>query len=142
MAKITFKSICKDIVSAQIASDAGKHISDLYQKANNDLFSKPYYYKYRDKSFYLLRAIQQIDHTKFCGVRYYVSNDTEFGGCIVYFQVSIPGYKYTHQASFHVPGWDKNVEKIKGFEGKTRSIRWDEKSSRESCFKIIRYFNW
>lgn len=142
MAKITFETICKDIVSAQVASDAGKRIFDLYQKSNTDLFLKPYWYDYKDKSFYLLRAIQQIDHVKFCGVRYYVSNDVEFGGSIVYFQVSIPGYKHTHQVSFHVPGWDKNVEKVRKYEDKTRRLRWDQKSSQETCFRIIRYFNW
>lgn len=142
MAKITFETICKDIVSAQIESDSGKYISELRQKSIKDLFYKPYFYDYKDKSFYLLRAIHQIDNTKFIGVRYYVSGDTEFGGSIVYFQVSIPGYKHSMQVSFHVPAWDKNVKKIKKFEDKTRPIRWDEKSSRNTCFKIIRYFNW
>lgn len=141
MAKITLESICKDIVLAQVGSDAGKEIDKLACIARTSCLDKAYEYKYNDKSFYLLRAIQQVYNSKFLGVRYYVSNDKEFKGCIVYFQVTLPGHK-SMQVSFHTPHWDKRVEEIRKYVNKTRPIRWDKKSSRETCFHIIKYFNW
>lgn len=142
MAKITFESICKDIVLAQACSDAGKNINFIVERTSDLCFKKAWRFDYKDKSHYILRAINQISNSKFVGVRYHVSDDKEFRGCIVYFQVSIPGHKHTMQVSFHVPEWDKNVKRVKGFVGKTPTLRWDKKSSRNTCISIIKYFKW
>lgn len=142
MAKITFESICKDIVLAQACSDAGKGIKFIPDRTSSLCFKKAWTFDYSDKSHYILRAICQINNSKFLGVRYHVSDDKEFRGCIVYFQVSIPGHKHSSQVSFHVPEWDKNVKRVKGFVGKTPLLRWDKKSSRNTCISIIKYFKW
>ena len=93
MARISLESICKDIVLAQACSDAGKNIKFIVERTNDLCFKKAWSFDYKDKSHYILRAISQINNSKFLGVRYHVSDDKEFRGCIVYFQVSIPGNK-------------------------------------------------
>lgn len=139
MAKINLEAICKNIVLAQIASDAGKSIYEL--QFDDGSYSKAVKYAYKNKSNYLLRAIQQIDSSPYIGIRYFVSEDTEFNGVICYFQIKLANHK-TIQASFHVPGFDENMKKFLKYTGRRKRIRWDEKSSRYTCFCLIEYFGW
>lgn len=139
MAKINLEAICKNIVLAQIASDAGKDIYELHLDDNS--YNKASSYAYQNKSQYLLRAIQQIDNSPYIGVKYYVQEDSEFKGVICYFQIKLADHK-TIQASFHVPGFDENMKKFLKYTGRRKRIRWDEKSSRYTCFQLIEYFRW
>ena len=139
MAKITLKTICKDIVLAQVCSDAGKRIYKLYLN-NEVLDNKAKYFKYKDKVHYCLRAIRQIDNVPYLGATYHVSYEGN-NMCIVYFNIHINGMKY--QVSFHNPGQSENSE-LRKYVGKTPRIRWNKKvaGSRAACEKLISIFGY
>ena len=134
--KPTFKSICQDIIYAQICSDSGKGIEALpFNRMHNG--KKCHYYAYDDKNFYILRAIKQIDASKYLGVTYYVCREYEYGdNLIIYFNIKADKKKF--QVSFHSPGFDDTNIPLRSYVGKTHIIRWDKKSSRSACEHLIK----
>ena len=141
MAKITLKSIVKDICYAQCCSDAGKYIYMLsYFSSNAKVFNKCEYFAYEDKAFYIKRAIDQIRHAPYVGVNYYIDIDMR-ENYIVYFNIKVGDKRY--QVSFHVPGFDNNNKLLWEYQDfGRRPIRWKSShSSRDNCIKLIKIFN-
>lgn len=138
MSKITNISIIRDIVYAQVCSDAGKGIYEI--KGQNPNFKSCEQYKYKDKNFYLLRAIKQIENSKYIGITYYVSREEVRDNLIVYFNIKVNNIKY--QMSFHSPGFEKSNIPLREYVDKTPVIRWRKRySCRETAKTLIKIFN-
>lgn len=92
------RGIIYNIISAQIASDAGKGIYDIH-------FNKIAAERgYNAKEHYIVDAVKGIDSIPYCGINYYlVKKDDQHNNpsIISYFTIKAGGN--TYQVSFHTP---------------------------------------
>lgn len=128
--------IARAIVSAQIASDAGKRIYMLDVKN-----TYPRYTGYGSKVHFQIRALEMIRTSKKTDFNYYVVRSTDQNGydsIIVYFDFKIKGERM--QVSFHNP--TDCSGKLMKYIGTGRVTRWnrDKISSRDCCYELIEYY--
>ena len=113
------RQICRLIVEAQIASDAGKGIRRL-----NVCGSKAADLGYAGKDGYIRRALQMLDGNRPGAVRYCVKVEADQNGypsVLVYFDINLEGQRL--QVSFHNPLW--NAKKTLGpWLNKGRKTHW------------------
>lgn len=133
------KQIAIYIISAQIASDAGKQIFELNI---GHLTRCPKHFGYQIKSWYLVQAINLIrkNQTDF---HYWISeiegDQNGFPSLITYFDWKIDGKRY--QASFHTP-LNQVPPEMMGMAGSGRKTRWaKETSSRDTCLSLVNEYN-
>lgn len=136
MKKDVNKFIALAIVSAQIASDAGKriHILDIKNKYAQ-------YTGYDSKVHFQIRALEMIRTSKKTKFNYYVVRSADQNGydsILVYFDFKIDGKR--RQVSFHNP--TSCSGKLRKYIGSGRVTRWnkDKNSSRDSCQELIDYY--
>ena len=129
------KAICKSIILAQVASDAGKGIDDLYfllrksPKLQNDI-EDANWMGYSAKDKYIISAIKNICKSKQSHVRFYVTKCDIVQSYLVYFTANLNGKRY--QVSFH--SFCHGLEKF--CHSNEITTHWDKKSSRNSCHKL------
>lgn len=121
------RQVAINIYKAQVASDNAKGIKEVTYngkiKANYD-----------GKDEYIIRAINLILHKRNSGFSFYVTTDKELSETykrkhyIVYFDFTVKGE--WKQISFH--SLNGELEKYLK-KGKSHSVEWDRKSSRETC---------
>jgi hypothetical protein len=134
------KTIAIAIVSAQIASDAGKCIYDL--KCKNQIRRRSEKFKYKVKTYYILHALNIIRKNK-TDYNYYVSDivgdQNNSPSIIVYFDFRIENKRY--QMSFHTPL--SQACELKSFSNTGRKTRWRRhfESSREAAQALIDYYH-
>lgn len=128
------KSIAKALISAQIASDAGKGNTELEANSNGQTKSARTL-KYDGKTIFIERALKMIrsNNTMF---NYYVTTGPDQNGhqsYITYFDFKTDEGE-RHQISFHTP-MNKASAYLKSLDGTGRKTRWDGDvgGSRESC---------
>lgn len=130
--------VAKQICIAQICSDAGKHLRELNMKDKKTLWkSEDQGYYGKDKA--IQRAITKINSLgDKSGFHFYVTIDKDMMNdpCLIYFVFYIDGKRY--QVSFHT--YERSFEKYLK-KGVSNRIRWDKKSSRCSCKKLIEVFD-
>lgn len=101
------KVIIKNIILAQVASDAGKGIYELYKKTPPSLKKEvktAEHFKYRRKDVYIQNAIKIINTTPRCGINYWCIKALDQNGypsVITYFDIKVNEQRY--QVSFHSP---------------------------------------
>lgn len=130
--------VAKQICIAQICSDAGKYIHKLKMK-DDETMRKSIDSGYCGKDKAIQRAISKINSLgDKSGFHFYVTIDKEMMNdpCLIYFVFYVDGKRY--QTSFHSyePSFEKYLKK-----GISNRIRWDKKSSRYSCKKLIESFD-
>jgi hypothetical protein len=126
MAKDFEREIARTIIYAQVASDGGKHISDI---ARINRHTYPIWKSgYDSKDGLLMKAIVLIGKSKESNFRYFVSKGDIHNSSIVYFNFRIGGRRY--QVSFHT--FSNKVRRYTVKRGRY-ATRWDEKSSRDAC---------
>lgn len=138
------KYIAYCIVSAQMASDAGKRITDaeegaiVYSKKKKQEHSIKSS-RYRAKDGFILDAINAINKNPRCGYNYYVVWGKDQNGnpsSIVYFDFKIDNKR--KQVSFHTfNGY------IRLYAGRGRKTRWDHDlgGSREASRLLAEKYN-
>ena len=119
------RKIAKCLISAQIASDAGKGIYELDNSVNATE-------SYHGKDIYILTAIKTCIKKRNTGFNFYVTKDDEIALYLVYFSFQVNDEKY--QISFH--SFDHRLEKY--LSPKSHEEIWDEKSSRDTA-KLLQY---
>lgn len=143
MKNIILKNIIKNIILAQIASDAGKGIY------NKEFFSPSLIKKevktawrlgYAVKDKYILNAIKIISTTPRCGINFWcvkAPDQNDYDSIITYFDIKTNEKRY--QVSFHSP---YNRTHIKALQKKGRPTRWtyQVKGSREACLELFNLF--
>ena len=133
------KYIAKQIVIAQICSDAGKHINELNLAEKNVLY-RSINAGYDGKEEAIKRAIKKINSlgSKKSGFHFYVTHNSgnRFYPYLIYFNFEIYGER--KQVSFHSANteFERYVKK-----GTSHRITWDHKSSRGSCKALINMFD-
>ena len=132
------KMIAKAIISAQMASDAGKNIDRSVMSGH--INRAPKNQGYSVKTSFIIRALSLIDGRS-TDFRYYVSgivpDQNGYSSLIVYFQFRYDDGK-KHQISFHTPRSEWKV--LKNWCGKGTPIRWDKKVSFESCHELAKKY--
>ena len=126
--------VCKYIVLAQIASDGGKHITEIEDALPiGKVYSKKGYTK---KDSLIMKAIKTIQCNKNTGFKFFIKDCDGFSSpaVIVYFNFKLEGKRY--QISFH----SFNMM-LKRLEISNFSTRWDKKSSREAAVVLAEYLN-
>lgn len=133
------KYIAKQIVLAQICSDAGKNIHELKLKEKNVLY-RNIDAGYAGKEDAIKRAITKINSlgSVKSGFHFYVTNNSgnRYYPYLIYFNFEIHGER--KQVSFHSANkeFERYVKK-----GTSHRITWDHKSSRGSCKALINMFD-
>ena len=127
------KSIIKNIILAQIASDGGKNIKTLQNMKGAKEASKK---GYAVKDKYIKTAITLINTTPMSGINYYVEEKPDQNGypsMVIYFDIKLNEKRY--QISFHSP---KNRTTLSHFCSKGRKTRWTKEinGSREACIEL------
>ena len=131
--KITDRMIAEAIVLAQVASDGGKRIGDIYNISTRS--KKTWMDGYDSKDDEILRAIKMILSSKESAFRFYVSEGDLYNSIIVYFDWRVDGVK--RQVSFH----SYFGELIKFAKKSRYATRWDKGSSRQTAIEIARYYH-
>lgn len=139
-----YNNIIKNIILAQVASDAGKGIyiiRDYIPPILSKEVKTAEYFGYKRKDFYIQNAIKIINTTPRCGINYwcrYALDQNGYGCMLVYFDIKSNGKR--HQISFHSP---YNRTKLDKFYHMGRTTRWDKKinGSREAAIYFLKYFN-
>lgn len=131
------KSIIKNIILAQIASDSGKGIKTLpdFTGAREAIAEG-----YNKKDYYIASAIVLINSTPRSGINYYVEEKPDQNGypsLVIYFDIKLNGKRY--QISFHSP---KNRTTLYHFCSKGRKTRWTKEieGSRKACEELSAFF--
>lgn len=133
------KQAIRRIVLAQIASDGGKGITDLLDVMPQNLMpsaQKAWGAGYAVKDILAMQACKIICRSKDKDIRFFVTYDKSHVALyIIYFDVVIDGQR--NQVSFHSfsTGWEKFTRGSTGSMG-----RWDHKSSRATCEKLVYRF--
>lgn len=127
------KRIAFKIALCQIASDAGKgiHDTDLIKRVGRQAAHRAIKGGYAMKNQLIKELCFDIAHSTKSGFRFWWSKE-EWDFSVVYFECKLKGE--TLQVSFHNPGstymkWEPGS---KPFQSK-----WDGKSSRETCYRIL-----
>ena len=134
------KNIIKNIILAQIASDAGK---GYYDVANTSFpiigkeVRKAKHFGYEIKDKYIRNAIELINTTPRCRVNYWcvkAPDQNGYDSIIAYFDIK--GDK-RYQISFHSP-WDRTP--LKGYLSHGRPTRWTKevKGSIKACLELLK----
>ena len=130
------KKAALNIVLAQVASDAGKGITALYDALPEKLWKeadKAYQSAYAAKDELLERACLIVARHNDKDIRFFVTEDKQgITNFIIYFDIKIDGKRW--QASFHSFGkkrWSKWAKSTVASRG-----NWDHKSSRATCLKL------
>ena len=128
------KRIAFKIALCQIASDAGKGIKDaeLIKRVGRQAAHKAIKGGYAMKSQLIKELCFDIAHTRKTGFCFWWQSAEEDAFSIVYFECKLEGE--TLQVSFHNPGF---VYKTWEPGSKDFKSSWDEKSSRETCCRIL-----
>jgi hypothetical protein len=133
------KNAALNIILAQVASDAGKGIVELYEalpKSMKHVASKALKSGYAAKDELLERACLIVARHKDPDIRFFVSEDAKgIAKFIIYFDIRIDDKKW--QASFHSFGkkrWSKWLKSTVPSRG-----HWDHKSSRNTCKELARF---
>lgn len=128
--------IAREIVLAQIASDAGKYCYNKRVVVDGD--TKTRHRGYASKAYHQIRAINMICSNK-TNFKFYVEakrDQNGYASTLVYF--SYKNGDTRMQISFHNP-W--RCEEIKPYIGKGTVMRWDRKSSIETAKELVKIFN-
>lgn len=128
------RRIARELVKAQIASDAGKGIFRLDAK-----YMRRYkYLGYDYKVTAIKRAIDLIRASRDTIFRYYVVealDQNEYSSIVAYFK-----FKYKevwYQISFHTP---MNLgEPLYNYVGSGMRMRWDKKSSHDTAILLTKF---
>lgn len=133
MMKKVEKAIIRAIVMAQIASDAGKGIHEIFLPGGDF----PGETKYRYKEFYQLRALKMIDAAPRCCINYWCDiapDQNGFESVLVYFDIKVGGTRF--QVSFHNPG--NQALGLWAYVHHGRKTRWTRElgGSRYACKKL------
>ena len=135
------KNIIRAIIKAQAASDAAKNNFASWEaimgyEAQEGRLSREFYSLKNDC---ITSAINIIDHTPQCGIRYYYKEGIDQNGCaslIIYFIIKIDGR--TYQVSFH--DFNKNrwqrANKHNGSVGAITTWNGRAGGSRAACIKL------
>lgn len=128
------KKIARDIVLAQVASDAGKNIfhTELNQLEMPSIWEAENE-GYANKDKYILRALDRISKNPNTGFKFSVK-ELGFDRYIVYFSFKINEKKY--QVSFH--SFERSLLR---FAINSAGTRWDKKSSRDACVALAHAYN-
>lgn len=110
--------IIRAILMAQVASDAGKGITDYGIRLPRPDFIEARKSGYEGKPLYEYIAISLIRFSNPCDINYWVSEDL-----LVYFDIKYNGQRY--QISFHNPS-DDGEDYLRQFAGTGRKTRWTE----------------
>ena len=124
--KMHEREIARAIVSAQIASDAGKGIFDLALK--NSRARSALHHAYGIKPDMIIRAIQLISSQSRGMFNFFVDytlDQNGFPSVLVYFDFKIFGERY--QVSFHTP--EDLADDLIPLAGKGRPTRWFQAES-------------
>ena len=128
------EAVARNIILAQVASDGGKGIDELWDNVRDFLpgTRKARFCGYEDKDSRLIAAIDLINkaHGK-SGFSYYITTDPElFDMTLVYFNFRLDGTRW--QISFHTY-LDLKYAMRKNLHHRTK---WDEKNSREAAMYL------
>lgn len=122
------REIARQVVLAQIASDAGKQTYELSVKGTAAKAARKFGYAVKDA--HIQKAIDLINKNRLCGFIYWIEKAPDQNGylsTVIYF-------KYNgKQVSFHSFG---TITPWKGAKQ-----RWDHGSSRQNCQSLIEEFN-
>ena len=135
------KQIAIHIISAQIASDAGKGIYELAPSTHK--FRTPRHFGYSVKTWYIMTAINLIRNHQ-TGFNYYLSDIEDdqngYDSIIAYFDFKINNKRY--QVSFHTP-YSQIPPEMMEMSGSGRKTRWrkNHESSRYACEMLNQHFN-
>lgn len=141
----------KNIICAQLASDAGKQNRNLFHELEESFCSvisskyqkSTWYYNYGLKTVFIEKAIKMIDNCPRGMFNYFVElapDQNRYASYIVYFDFKIEGKRF--QVSFHTPE-SLASDFIKSHAGKGRKTHWVGKASenftdsREACANLI-----
>ena len=135
------EKILKNIIAAQIASDAGKDIDELMLVDINEFFIRAHYRAYSGKTEYIANAIALINSTSLGAINYFTEakkDQNGYNSFVTYFDIKLNEKRY--QVSFHTPA--NKAEKIKSSANKGRRTHWrkNHESSREVCEILIKEF--
>lgn len=143
MKKIILKNILKNIILAQVASDAGKRIYDISPFSPSSLkrevkTAERFGYKNKDK--YIQNAIKIINTTPRCGINYWCVKTPDQNGydsMLTYFDIKLNGKRF--QVSFHSP---YNWTNLTSYNKKGRLTRWTKEleGSRNACIELLKIF--
>lgn len=131
------RNVVKFIVLAQVGSDAGKGIYELNAcpLATESEQKAAERGKYAIKDRWIYQALERVAGKRNTEFHFYVT-DGEITPYLVYFDFKVEGKRF--QISFH--SFDSRLQKFYESSRKSRT-RWDEKSSRESCERLVEYFS-
>lgn len=130
------EAVARHIILAQIASDGGKRIDDLWEAVRGYMpgARKAMFCGYDDKDRRIIKALDLISaaHGR-SGFSYYITKDPGlYRMTLVYFNFKVHGQRY--QISFHTYlDLSKYTRSGKNASHKTK---WDEKSSREAALYL------
>ena len=119
------RKVCKLLVQAQCASDAGKRIYELRAAHRTRL-------SYAGKDVYILSAIKTILKKKETGFSFYVTDGGEISPFLVYFDFYDEFYQI-RQISFH--SFDENLEKY--ISPMKHQREWDMGCSRDTAEYLL-----
>lgn len=129
---INDRRIAEAIVLAQVASDGGKLIDDIYTISKRS--RKTWLSGYDSKDAEIMRAIKMILSSKESSFRFYVHEEDPHHMVIVYFDWRKNGIK--KQISFHSFNHD-----FAKFSKKAKyATRWDEKVSRSTAIALAKFY--
>jgi hypothetical protein len=136
------KTIARQIIKAQIASDAGKHEYDTGLTRNFTGIIKDLQDGYDKKLVHIINAINGICKSTDSMFRFAVYDSYDQNGYrsyITYFYWSIEGEKY--QVSFHTP-YNLGRKDLSKFVTHKRTVLWDRKigGSFDSCLVLKKLF--
>ena len=135
------REIAKAIVRAQMASDRGKGISELYRKGSSRLSRGAKELGYSIKVDYLITAIKLIRGNRQSVFHYYVEDCEDQNGypsVLVYFDCRLPDGRV--QVSFHSP--KNKADDLEPYIGSGRRTHWRKSvCSREACKRLMKCYN-
>lgn len=136
------KEIAKAIVRAQMASDKGKGIPELYRKGSTRLSRGAKKLGYDIKVDYIVTAIKLIRGNRQSVFHYYVEDCNDQNGypsVLVYFDCRIPDGGRV-QVSFHSP--KNRADDLESYIGSGRPTHWRKSMcSREACKRLMAYYD-
>lgn len=137
------KNIIKNIILAQVASDAGKYVYTIKNYTPPILLKEvkaAEHFGYNRKEIYIQNAIKIINKTPRCGINYWcikAPDQNGYDSIITYFDIKANGKRF--QISFHSP---YNRTLLSDMNKKGRKTRWEkrENGSRNACIELLKIF--
>lgn len=125
------KTIARNIILAQVASDGGKYIEDIMDIIPGAKYT--WYQGYSLKDIHIEKAMKMIAaNSGKTGYYYTVTRDKNINSYLIYFSFKLEGKRY--QVSFHsFNNWQKYLSK-------TQPTYWDHKSSRQAVISLADYY--